>query len=457
MDATLSFGERHFGQAELGHCGRTRRLVMIADQLVARPGGSLPQRLLHPATLKACYRLMNRPEVTHASVLAAHQAEVFRQTCVHDGPLLAICDTTELDFTMHASLEQLGPIGNGGKRGYLCHNVLIVDPQQPRVLGLAEQILHIRTPAKGETRTEKRQRATRESRLWPAGTAALADTSKLVVVADRGADIFEFLAEEMRTARNFVIRSGHILPGHAGTSDVVKLHPHLRSLAAQATTTFPLRGSATRAARQVTLQVSWAPVRLLAPRQRRGEHEAAMLPVWCLRVWEADTPVGEKPLEWFLFTRQPLTAAAARQVVRWYSCRWIIEEYHKGQKTGSNIQAMQFTDESRLEPAIALLSVVALALLQLRDAARDPELAEQPATTVVPRTHVRVLSLWRHQEDKPDWTVREFYFALARLGGHQNRKHDKPPGWIVLWRGWMELQSMVAGANLQSLHQRGQT
>ncbi|MBN2292587.1 MAG: hypothetical protein JXM70_09190 [Pirellulales bacterium] len=33
--------------------------------------------------------------------------------------------------------------------------------------------------------------------------------------------------------------------------------------------------------------------------------------------------------------------------------------------------------------------------------------------------------------------------ALARLGSHQNRKHDHAPGWIVLWRGWTKLQSML--------------
>ena len=43
-------------------------------------------------------------------------------------------------------------------------------------------------------------------------------------------------------------------------------------------------------------------------------------------------------------------------------------------------------------------------------------------------------------------TVREYFLALARLGGHQNRKKDHPPGWIVLWRGWQALQLMVTGA-----------
>lgn len=40
-------------------------------------------------------------------------------------------------------------------------------------------------------------------------------------------------------------------------------------------------------------------------------------------------------------------------------------------------------------------------------------------------------------------TTHEFFMALAKLGGHLNRKSDKPPGWLVLWRGWTKLQPMV--------------
>ena len=40
----------------------------------------------------------------------------------------------------------------------------------------------------------------------------------------------------------------------------------------------------------------------------------------------------------------------------------------------------------------------------------------------------------------------EFYLAVARLGGHMNRKRDGFPGWLTLWRGWQKLQTMVEGA-----------
>lgn len=107
---------------------------------------------------------------------------------------------------------------------------------------------------------------------------------------------------------------------------------------------------------------------------------------------------------------------------------------------------MQFSYRARLEPAIALLSIVAVMLLNLRDHSRAPDAKERPATSCVPALWVRLLSKWRHGVVCNDWTVHDFYYALARLGGHQNRKGDHAPGWLVLWRGWMYLQAMLEGA-----------
>ena len=69
-----------------------------------------------------------------------------------------------------------------------------------------------------------------------------------------------------------------------------------------------------------------------------------------------------------------------------------------------------------------------------------------PALTIVPRLFVQVLSGWRYQRARDDLSVYEFAMALARLGGHLNRKGDGFPGWLTLWRGWEDLQLMVRGA-----------
>jgi len=114
-------------------------------------------------------------------------------------------------------------------------------------------------------------------------------------------------------------------------------------------------------------------------------------------------------------------------------------------KTGCRIEDMQFTKAKRLQAAIALISAVATTLLNLRDASRRPDAHTRRATTLLSREYVEVLSSWRYHKIRLDITVHDFYMALARLGGHQNRKHDHAPGWLVLWRGWTKLQSMLDG------------
>jgi hypothetical protein len=52
-------------------------------------------------------------------------------------------------------------------------------------------------------------------------------------------------------------------------------------------------------------------------------------------------------------------------------------------------------------------------------------------------------------------SVKGFLYALARLGGHRGRAGDGPPGWLVLWRGWQDLQRLVDGARLMRLDRSG--
>jgi len=147
-----------------------------------------------------------------------------------------------------------------------------------------------------------------------------------------------------------------------------------------------------------------------------------------------------------LLTNEPVhNLEDAWRLVGWYERRWVIEEYHKAMKTGCRIEDLQFTAVERLQPAIALLSAVALTLLNLRDASRRSDASTRQATDLFSPDYVDVLGIWRYGKLRGDLTVHDFFFALARLGGHQNRKGDHRPGWLVLWRGWTKLQCMLDG------------
>jgi hypothetical protein len=349
----------------------------------------------------------------------------------------------------------LGQIGNGGGRGYKCHNSLAVTAESREVLGLVNQILFNRPRVpKGEKKSARRQRTTRESRLWKQGGEAIpvAPEGRVWVdVADRGADTTEFLDFEESQGKQYVVRSQHnrrVLQGHDGETERVKLHDWLGSLPETGRRTVNVPARKGQPARTATVGVAWAPVRVLPPRQARGEERGTPLAVWAVRVWELDPSAQVKePLEWILLTNVPVkTFEEACERLDWYARRWIVEEYHKAMKTGCSIEQMEFRSQERLQPAIALVSVLAILLLTLRDSSRRSDAGQRSARDLIPAIYVTMLSVWRFQTPHRDLTVREFYFALARLGGHQNRKHDHPPGWLVLWRGWTQLHAMVEGA-----------
>lgn len=451
-----SFGAVNFVAAALGDKRRTERLILVADQIASHPEGSLPQKLGDPASYEGMYRLCKRPEVTHAAVLEPHRQSTLEKMRACEQTVLVIHDTTELDYTSRTKLhDQIGQIGDGGGRGYECHNSLAVVAATGEVLGLANQILHHRADvSKTEGVAAKRRREDRESLMWLRGSQAVGSPPagrQWVDVCDRGADTFEFLDDEDRRDRSYLIRSNHnraIITGHGdgyGEKPRVLLHDFMRLAEAIGGRAVFVPGGRGRKSRWAKCLLSVVAVRILPPHVKRGQHRREPLCVWAVRVWETDAPADvAEPLEWLLLTNVPTTnldEAVTR--IQWYESRWIVEDFHKCQKTGCGIEKLQFDHADRLEPMIALLSVVAVMLLNLRDAARKGEAAAAPAVMYTPVVQVAVLSVWRYRERRVDLTIHEFVMALARLGGHQNRKSDGTPGWITLWRGWIKLQQMV--------------
>jgi hypothetical protein len=451
-ETDVSLGQAIFAHAKLGDRRRTSRLVETFNLIQQHPGGTLPDKLSAPADLRAFYRLCDTDDVTHEAIIAAARQYTITRIADSPGPVLIVHDATELDYTSLTSLaDDLGQIGKGTHLGFICHNVLAIAADTGDVLGLVDQILHCRDKVpEGETLTEHRERESRESRLWLRGTEHLPADAKLVDVADQGSDTFEFLDHEFRSGRRFVVRACKVRKVYAGHQSVGPrryLKEYADALPELGRFTMDVQAQTGRKARKCAeFIVAGGPVLVCPPHAKHGHHGDDPLPLYVVQITEVDPPAGERAIDWTLLTKEPVqTFADAWRVSGWYERRWIAEEFHKAQKTGCQIEDMQFTTTARLAPAIALLSVVAVTLLNLRDASRRPDAKTRRATTILASDYVTVLSLWRYREIREDLTVHDFFYALARLGGHQNRKSDHRPGWLVLWRGWTKLQAMLDG------------
>jgi hypothetical protein len=126
------------------------------------------------------------------------------------------------------------------------------------------------------------------------------------------------------------------------------------------------------------------------------------------------------------------------------STRWLIKEYHKALKSGLRAEDLQLERAERLFAAIAIMSVVALRLIDLRERVRFN--ADSPAQgSGLDELEVAVL---RTPSSRPITTVQDVALAIGRLGGHLNRRRDGMPGWQTLWRGMEKLSLLVEGVRL---------
>jgi Transposase Tn5 dimerisation domain len=455
-----SWAEDNFAAVDLGLDSRRDRLVYSAARLATSPGASLPA-VFRPNDLRCFYSLLHRKEATHQALLAGHTA-LTKQAMTTTDVILVIHDTTELDFTSHKALHpHLGPVGTGRGRGLLQHNSLAVRASDGLLLGLAHQQLRTRRPRpQGETRARRRHRD-RESALWAdgfRGVGAAPPGACWVDVCDRGADLFEALAESVRLGHHALIRACQdrcVAVEQHGLRQPTYLMQLARSLEGQAEDVVEVRQKGGRPARQAKVQLAACPAWVEPPKpspKRRGYREVA---VWVIRVWEESPPAGVEALEWVLLSTLPARTEQELLTRRdWYAWRWpIAEDYHQAEKTGCGEERVRFQDGHSLRAALAILAVVAVRLVQLRQAARacPHEAASAVATPGEIALVQQALGV-----AAVAWTVAQFVGGVARLGGFLGRKCDGEPGWKTLWRGQQKLQAMLEGARLAEQLRHGQ-
>jgi Transposase DNA-binding/Transposase Tn5 dimerisation domain len=445
------WAQQNFAAAELGDSRRTDRLVIFASAAATHPSGSIPQMCQSWADTKAAYRLFDSDGVTFTAVASPHW-EITRDC--GPGLFLVLGDTTEADFGSQRHIEGAGPLGNGSGQGFLLHSALLVSADSEAIHGLAGQAIHYRQAAPKKESATQRLKRNRESEVWCRVIDQVGrppEGAEWVHVLDRGADNFEVYCHVRACNTGCVVRASSLNRKVLNPQGVeVAVSELLNSLPVAEHYELSLRARPEQPARTARLEVRFGSLVMPVPRVKndytRKQAAIAMRVVW---VREVNPPKGaKKKIEWVLYTTLAVDSnEQARRVIEYYEKRWLIEEYHKALKTGCRIEERQLEDVERLEPLVGLLAVVAVRLLQLKGLARTEP--DRPATQVVPPLYVAVLQSYKKVKQGVQWTVRQFFRELAKLGGFLGRKGDGEPGWITIWRGWDLLQWLVRGAQLR--------
>ena len=206
-----------------------------------------------------------------------------------------------------------------------------------------------------------------------------------------------------------------------------------------------LRARPGQPARRMRAALRACPVTLRAPWRPAGPLAARTLQA--VEVRELAPPAGTKPMVWVLLTSLPIrTQAQIKRIVGCYTQRWLVEEFHKALKSGTQMEASQLATARALQALCAVLSLVALRLLQTKLYARAfPEEPVPPGQFAPELIHLLAAKLGC---PPGGWTQRTVWRAIARCGGFMGRQGDGEPGWITIWRGWRSLLNMVEGVVL---------
>jgi len=446
--------------AQLGDARRNKRLVRVVEDLAAQPNESVPQACGNWAATKATYEFWKSPRIKPNDIRMAHQKSTVERIKAN-GIVLAIQDTTDLNFTQHPSKQGIGPISTQATVvGLKVHSVLGVSALGVP-LGILHQQVWARNPEEVGKRHRRRQRHTedKESQRWlsalDATESAVSDVSdeiEIVTIADREADIYDLFARVRRQRSHLLIRGTH---NRRVNHEAEYLHAALRQEPIVGELTIEVPRGDERPSRQATLTLRFATLEIQPPRHHLKRATLAPVTIQAVLVEEQNPPDEITPISWLLLTTLPINGFdEAVKCVRWYSYRWLIERYHYVLKSGCRLEQLQLETSERIERALATYCIVGWRLLWLTYQARQQP--DAPCDTVLQTHEWQALYCTIHSQpippDKPP-SLRQAVRWIAQLGGFLGRRSDGEPGVKTIWRGWQRLQDIAATWQLLHSHQ----
>ncbi len=445
----LDWAEQEFGGAGLDQ-RLNRRLLVIARDFYARPQAQIPEACQSRAKTKAAYRFFQH-EDTQMDVLLEPHYRASQQRLAEQPIVLAVQDTTSLNYSPHPATENLGPIGSQpeGIIGLMVHDTMAFS-LEGTPLGLLDVQCWARDGAEFGKKHQRKQRGIeqKESHKWLESFGRVAEVQRqcpqtmLVSVGDREADIYELfhLALADPQGPKLLVRAeqdrlladgqGHLWPR-------VEQQP----LAGVRKIWVPRRKK--QPAREAWLEIRFGHVTLRPP---QGKTRYGRLRLWAVLAQEVAAPEGIEPLSWMLLTTCPVAnLAEATEKLDWYTKRWCIEIFHKTLKSGCKIEQRQLGNADSLEACLAIDLVVAWRIYHLTKLGR--ECPAVPCTVFFEEAEWKALVTYVTRQpvprEQPPPPLGQAMRMVGALGGHLGRTSDGHPGTKSLWLGLERLLGMT--------------
>jgi Transposase Tn5 dimerisation domain len=380
--------------------------------------------------------------VSSEKLIAPHYKQTVQR--VHESNakyILAIQDQMRLNFTSHKAKTDLGTIGKTGKTiqyGLIQHSVLAVT-EHNEPLGLLD--INYFDYSDIDTSTDRGERKVEDKAniFWiDALTRArkrLGDTQKkIITVADREGDFYEFLFMLIKNDEEFVIRSKHNrILGETYKRKGEKLRELLDKSPIKGSMQVEIQDVNSREIKEITLHLKAVSITLPVPEMPAGYKEEKGYSSITLNVIKAYNDEHE----WILLTSLPIeTVDQIKEVLGIYKSRWHIEDYHKVLKTGYQVDEIYlYSSKEAIKKLLVLAAISACRLYWLIYIGRTE--ASIKADQLFEEFEWKAVYVYFKEpipEECPP--VSEIMLKIARLGGYKHNKHASPPGIKSIWIGY---------------------
>lgn len=359
--------------------------------------------------------------------------------------VLAIQDQMRLNYTHHTAKSDLGTIGKTGKTdqyGIIQHSVLCVDDQN-EALGLMD--VRFFDYSEFDTTMDRSARVLEKkaSSCWIEGLQKmrqrLGHTDKrIITVADREGDFYEFLHPLANHQEEFVIRAYHNRSLNLDAHDQKgkKLKDILEESPIQGTMEVCLQDVNSREIKTMNLSLKAIQITLPIPKKLTEEQRQA-------KGYEAISlnvvMAYNQEHEWILLTSLPIKIKdQIEEVIQIYRSRWHIEDFHKVLKTGYQVDEIYLHQSKQaIENFLAMACIAACRLYWVIYKGRHE--AEIKANQLFEAFEWKaVYVFFKEKVPKEPPSLSEVIIRIARLGGYKPSKNASPPGIKTMWIGYQQ-------------------
>ena len=420
------------------------RLETLLAQMDMQTNTSVNNLAISNHQKKAYYRFINNSKVYSENLMLGYQQFSINEAISSSNVILALQDTTELDFTGNRSAKNLDCLEYKYRKGTYLHNHLLTsDLGVP--LGLFSQNFYA---YKAENLGKSKERrytpiSEKHSYRWITEFESLQTAFKdatdqtVISISDRESDIHELLEARKYDHVHYIVRS----------SRDRKLENEVNSMWQTVSNevvcfTYDVRVPCKKNRnehRTATIAVRYTKV-CIKPSYRKGK-TISPIDLWIVDATEISAPLNEKAICWRLLTSIAVDSAAiAEKIIGYYVLRWVIERFHYVLKQGNKVEDLQIQAPEALKNAIILQSWIAIkvcalayqnktapqtTLEEMGYEQQDYQIAYAYVKTKINKKIIKV--------ENP--TLYDFSTLIAQIGG-SNLQKNRHLGVVSLWKGW---------------------